>query len=69
MIEVSKRVYTCLDKKCSPNPSAGEAIYWCKKCKETTDHEHKRERIHGSVGLPFNVTELDKEKMTEEQKE
>ena len=68
LIDVSKRVYTCLNKKCSPNPSAGEAIYWCKRCKEETEHEHKRDRVHGSVGFPFNLSEVDKDQMTDEQK-
>ena len=69
LIDVSKRVYTCLNKKCSPNPSAGEALYWCKKCKEESEHDHKRERVHGSVGFPFDVSEIDKDKMTAEQKQ
>jgi len=66
LIDVSKRVYTCIDRRCSPNPSAGEAIYWCRKCKDSTEHEHKREKVHGSIGFPFKVSEMDKDKMTDE---
>ena len=68
LIDINKRVYTCLKIKCSPNPSGGDAIYWCKRCKEDNEHEHKRERVHGSVGFPFDVSEIDKDKMTGEQR-
>lgn len=31
----------------------GDAIYWCKKCNEKTDHPHKREKLKGGEGNPF----------------
>jgi len=66
LIDVTKRVYTCLNKKCSPNPGNGEAIYWCKQCKEDKEHEHKRERVKGTAGFPFDVSSIDKDNMTSE---
>lgn len=66
LIDVTKRVYTCSDKKCSPDQTKGEATYWCKGCKESTEHEHKRERVRGSAGFPFELQTMDKDKMTSE---
>lgn len=66
LIDVNKRVYTCLNKSCSKDPANGEAIYWCKKCKEETEHEHKRERVKGTMGFPFDISYVDKDKMTAE---
>jgi hypothetical protein len=51
LLELSKRVYTC--KECSPNLGDGDAIYWCKKCHDKTEHEHKREKLKGDAGNPF----------------
>ena len=53
LLDVNKRVYTCIDKKCSPDPEAGDALYWCKQCKEDKPHEHKLERVKGQAGFPF----------------
>jgi len=66
LIDVSKRVYTCINKECSPDPEAGDAMYWCKDCKDTTDHEHKRERVRGQAGFPFQIdmTNVDKGALT-----
>jgi len=36
--------------ECSPDIGNGDAIYWCKKCKESVEHEHKRERFRGFAG-------------------
>ena len=47
LIDLNKRVYIC--KECSPNLDQGDAIYWCQKCKESTEHEHKREKYKGLV--------------------
>lgn len=47
LIDVNKRVFIC--KECSPDIDAGDAVYWCKKCKESTEHEHKREKYRGLV--------------------
>lgn len=69
LIDVTKRVYTCTHKQCSPDQTAGEAIYWCKGCKETTEHEHKRERVRGQAGFPFDIKSMDKDQMTDEQKQ
>lgn len=47
LIELSKRVFTC--ETCSTDPESGDAVYWCKKCFETTEHEHKRIRHKGQA--------------------
>jgi len=44
-VDKSKRVYTCTDKSCSPDITNGQAIYWCNKCKDSTEHEHKRTKL------------------------
>jgi len=51
LLEVSKRVFVC--RECSPKLEDGDALYWCKKCNESTSHEHKRERLKGTEGNPF----------------
>ena len=45
LIDLSKRVYIC--KTCSPDADEGDAMYWCKKCKESTEHEHPRVKFTG----------------------
>jgi len=50
LIDLSKRVYIC--QECSPNPEAGDIIYWCNKCKDSTEHEHKRTKFKGVAGGP-----------------
>jgi hypothetical protein len=42
---MNKRVYIC--RECSPDIAAGDAIYWCQKCKENSEHEHKRSKFKG----------------------
>ena len=49
LINVNKRVYIC--KECSPDMEAGDIMYWCQKCKEETEHEHKRRKFKGIAGL------------------
>lgn len=34
-------------------------MYWCKKCEETTEHEHKRSKLRGTVGLPSTFVNED----------
>lgn len=68
LIDVTKRVYTCNDRQCSQDHAAGDAKYWCKKCKETTEHEHKRERVKGQAGFPFDLQAMDKDQMNEDQR-
>ena len=51
LLDLSKRVFVC--KQCSPNLEEGDALYWCKKCYEKTQHEHKREKLKGGEGNPF----------------
>ena len=65
LIDVNKRVYICLDKKCSPDVASGDVTYWCKSCKEETEHEHKRSKLKGAPGTPF----LEKDKDTMDEKE
>ena len=48
LLELSKRVFTC--EKCSENINLGDAIYWCKKCYESTEHEHKRTKLKPKKG-------------------
>lgn len=48
MIELSKRVFTC--EKCSTSVNTGDAVYWCKKCFESTEHEHKRTKLKPTAG-------------------
>ena len=50
LIDLSKRVYYC--KECSADPSAGDMVYWCNKCKESTEHEHKRSKLKTIAGAP-----------------
>lgn len=47
LLDMSKRVFIC--KECSPDPENGDAIYWCLKCKDSSDHEHKLEKFKGKV--------------------
>ena len=47
---MNKRVYVC--KKCSPDFENGNIVYWCNKCKESTEHEHTREKYKGILGAP-----------------
>lgn len=47
LVEQSKRVYAC--KECSPDFANGNIIYWCKACKDSTEHEHKRSKYKGIV--------------------
>ena len=50
LLDPSKRAYVC--RTCSPNiEETGDAIYWCKSCKESTEHEHLRERFKGMPGM------------------
>lgn len=53
LIDLSKRVYYC--KECSPNPEAGDMVYWCNKCKESTEHEHKRSKLKSMPGAPVEA--------------
>jgi hypothetical protein len=50
LIDTNKRAYIC--KQCSPDIEAGNIVYWCNKCKESTDHEHTREKYKGITGAP-----------------
>jgi len=60
LLDVNKRVYIC--RECSTDPEAGDAVYWCKKCKESTEHEHKREKYKGHVLPEDNTKANPKEK-------
>lgn len=53
LLELSKRVYVC--ETCSENIAEGDAIYWCKKCQETTEHEHKRTKLKAGTGEKSSV--------------
>ena len=55
LIEQSKRVYIC--HECSPDITKGEIIYWCKTCKDKTEHEHKRSKFKGIPGLTYDENE------------
>ena len=50
LIDTNKRAYFCAI--CSEDVGAGDVVYWCKKCKDSTEHEHERERFKGFAGLP-----------------
>lgn len=71
LIDVSKRVYTCTSKEFSPDPEAGDAMYWCKPCKDSTEHKYKRVRVRGQAGFPFQIdmTNVDKDNLTATQKQ
>ena len=43
LLELSKRIFVC--ETCSDDISAGDALLWCKKCHEETEHEHKRTKL------------------------
>jgi hypothetical protein len=60
LLDANKRVYIC--HECSPDPEAGDAVYWCKKCKESTEHEHKRERYKGHAPTTEGEKSSKKEK-------
>mmetsp|Transcript_11976 Transcript_11976/g.20219 ORF Transcript_11976/g.20219 Transcript_11976/m.20219 type:complete len:258 (-) Transcript_11976:25-798(-) len=45
LIDLSKRVFIC--RECSPDPENGEALYWCQKCRDATDHPHSLEKFKG----------------------
>lgn len=47
LIDSSKRVYVC--KECSGDVESGDIVYWCAKCKEETEHEHKRTKYKGLI--------------------
>ena len=64
LIDVTKRVYTCVNQECSPDPSNGDAVYWCKDCKKSTDHSHRRGKVRGQAGFPFELQGVDKGLMT-----
>ncbi len=51
LININKRVYYCKEPECSPDIEGGNIMYWCQKCKEETDHEHKRSKFKGIAGL------------------
>jgi predicted amidophosphoribosyltransferase len=53
LLDLSKRVYTC--KECSLDASQGDMIYWCNKCKESTEHEHKRSKLKAMPGAPKEI--------------
>jgi hypothetical protein len=50
LIDSNKRAYIC--KTCSPDMAAGNILYWCNKCKESTEHQHTREKWKGLSGAP-----------------
>ncbi len=43
LLELSKRIFVC--ETCSVDVKAGDAMLWCKKCHEETEHEHKRTKL------------------------
>ena len=50
LLDQTKKVYVC--NTCHPNfEQTGIAVYWCKGCKDTTEHEHKREKFRGVPGV------------------
>ena len=64
LLDINKRVYICVS--CSPDPAAGDALYWCKGCKESTEHEHKRSKLKGNSGIPFMPKNDDDEQAKKE---
>jgi len=47
LIDLNKRVYICREE--SPDPDGGDAIYCCKKCKESKKDDRSWERYKGHV--------------------
>ena len=45
LLDLNKRVYICREE--SPDPEAGDAVYSCKKCKESGKDERKWEKYKG----------------------
>lgn len=43
LLDLSKRIY--VEDKSAEEIDAGDALYWCKKCYESTEHDHKRIRL------------------------
>ena len=63
LIDLSKRVYYC--KELSPNPEAGDAVYWCNKCKES-ETEHKLSKLKSMPGAPKEVNDGEDDSNTKE---
>lgn len=45
----------------------GDAVYWCKKCFENTEHEHKRTKLKptsGELGMSSGKNKEDGEETT-----
>jgi len=51
LIDLNKRVYISEESLRNGDVESGDALYWCKKCKDSTEHEHKRVRFKGIPGL------------------
>ena len=45
LLDASKRVYYC--EKTTPDIKSDDAVFWCKKCAETTSHPHKLTKVKG----------------------
>ena len=43
LLDLSKRIFVC--ETCSPDLKEGDALLWCRKCHESTEHEHKRTKL------------------------
>ena len=59
LLELSRRVFVCNTCCEEEDIQNGDAYYWCKDCKETTDHEHKLNKLKNQ---PMNQTKADEEK-------
>lgn len=63
LINASKSVYYCKE---TFDISSGQAQFWCKNCKEKTEHEHKLSKVKGnSLASLFGVEGLKDEENQE----
>lgn len=51
LLELSKRVFICSTCSTKEELKAGNALYWCKDCSKSSEHEHKLTKLkHQFVG-------------------
>lgn len=57
LIDISKSIYYC--KESSPQIAEGRGVFWCKKCKDATEHPTQRTKIKGNdIATLFGVEGL-----------
>ena len=62
LIDLSKRVYVC-ETYTDEEIKQGDALYWCKDCKDNTDHDYKRVKLKSHL-FPKDDEDEDKSKQS-----